>query len=55
MKAREKRESKSKRQICDSKSLWNRTRSPGWTDTEITLLKYGIKVYGVGNWEEIKK
>jgi hypothetical protein len=46
-----------KRTHCahDSKSLWNYTLSPGWTDDEMELLKVGLKKYSVGRWKKIKR
>ena len=46
---------KMKKQIHDSKSLWNYTRSPGWTEADIEMLKIGLMKYGVGKWKDIKR
>ena len=39
----------------DSKSLWNYTLSPGWTDKEIEVFVAAISKYGVGRWTKITK
>ena len=36
-----------------SKSLWNYTLSPGWTDDEVFILKLALQKFGVGNWQAI--
>ncbi len=41
--------------ISDSKSLWNYTLSPGWTDEEVDVLKIALKKYGIGKWKRIKR
>ena len=40
---------------ADSKSLWNYTLSPGWTDKEIEVFVAAIQKYGVGRWTKITK
>lgn len=36
-----------------SKSLWNYTLSPGWSDDEVDILKLALKKFGVGKWKKI--
>lgn len=40
---------------ADSKSLWNYTLSPGWTDKEIEVFVAALQKYGVGRWTRITK
>ena len=46
---------KTKKNIHDSSSLWNFTKSPGWSEEEIKMLKLGLKTCGVGKWQDIKR
>ena len=46
---------KYQKNISDSKSLWNYTLSPGWTNEEVDVLKIALKKYGIGKWKRIKK
>lgn len=41
--------------ISDSKSLWNYTLSPGWTNEEVEVLKIALMKYGIGKWRRIQK
>ena len=41
--------------IYDSKSLWNYTLSPGWTEEEVEVLKVALMKFGIGKWKRIKK
>ncbi len=41
--------------IYDSKSLWNYTLSPGWTEDEVEVLKIALMKFGIGKWKKIKK
>jgi len=41
--------------IHDSKSLWNYTLSPGWTENEVEVLKVALMKFGIGKWKRIKK
>jgi len=36
-----------------SKSLWNHTLSPGWTDEETRVLYLCLQKYGIGNYKKI--
>lgn len=36
-----------------SKSLYNITQAPGWSEDETDALKLAIKLYGVGCWNKI--
>lgn len=38
-----------------SKSLWNYTLSPGWKESEVTVLKMALMKFGVGKWKKIVK
>eukprot|EP01017_Pseudomicrothorax_dubius_P049554 TRINITY_DN9229_c0_g3_i1.p1 TRINITY_DN9229_c0_g3~~TRINITY_DN9229_c0_g3_i1.p1 ORF type:complete len:213 (-),score=38.03 TRINITY_DN9229_c0_g3_i1:23-661(-) len=38
---------------CESKSLWNYTLSPGWTQEEVQVLKKALQRFGVGRWKKI--
>lgn len=38
---------------CESKSLWNYTLSPGWTDEEVSILKKALQKFGIGKWKRI--
>jgi len=40
---------------ADSKSLWNCTLSPGWTQEENEILRSAIMKYGLGAWSIILK
>ncbi|KNC49009.1 uncharacterized protein AMSG_04752 [Thecamonas trahens ATCC 50062] len=40
---------------AESRSLWNYTLSPGWTDAEVDILTKCMMKYGVGNWSLYKK
>jgi len=40
---------------ADSKSLWNCTLSPGWTQEECDILRCAIMKYGLGAWTQIIK
>lgn len=37
----------------DSASLWNCTLSPGWTQSEVQVLRQALMKFGVGNWMKI--
>lgn len=37
----------------ESKSLWNYTLSPGWTDDEVFILKLALQKFGIGQWKKI--
>eukprot|EP00924_Labyrinthula_sp_SR-Ha-C_P003091 snap_masked-scaffold_50-processed-gene-1.58-mRNA-1 protein AED:0.08 eAED:0.08 QI:0/-1/0/1/-1/1/1/0/226 len=37
----------------DSKSLWNFTLAPGWTEKEAQLFRLLLIVYGFGKWTDI--
>lgn len=39
----------------DSKSLWNYTLAPGWTQKELEVLVASLKKYGIGRWARITK
>lgn len=39
--------------VGDAASLWNFTRSPGWTMKEADVLRYALKAHGVGRWVQI--
>eukprot|EP01103_Thecamoeba_quadrilineata_P001836 TRINITY_DN11695_c0_g1_i1.p1 TRINITY_DN11695_c0_g1~~TRINITY_DN11695_c0_g1_i1.p1 ORF type:complete len:266 (-),score=85.18 TRINITY_DN11695_c0_g1_i1:61-858(-) len=41
--------------VCsgDSKSLWNSTLSPGWTEEESGILHLAIMKFGLGRWKDI--
>lgn len=41
--------------IADSKSLHNYTLSPGWTISEIEILKTCLMKFGIGKWKKILK
>lgn len=41
--------------IHDSKSLWNYTLSPGWTEEEVEVLKIALMKFGIGKWRKILK
>ena len=41
--------------ISDSKSLWNYTLSPGWSNEEVEALKIALMKYGIGKWRRIQK
>jgi hypothetical protein len=36
-----------------SRSLWNYTLSPGWTDDEVFILKLALQKFGIGRWKKI--
>ena len=40
---------------ADSKSLWNYTLAPGWTQKEIEVFVAALKKYGVGSWTRITR
>jgi hypothetical protein len=46
---------KNHKSISDSKSLWNYTLSPGWTNEEVDVLKIALMKFGIGKWKRIKK
>ncbi len=46
---------KQQKNISDSKSLWNYTLSPGWTNEEVDVLKIALMKYGIGKWKRIKR
>mmetsp|Transcript_1448 Transcript_1448/g.2113 ORF Transcript_1448/g.2113 Transcript_1448/m.2113 type:complete len:193 (+) Transcript_1448:121-699(+) len=37
----------------DSKSLWNYTLSPGWTDKEVEVFRCALMKFGMGSWTQI--
>ena len=37
----------------ESKSLWNYTLSPGWSQEEVKILKLALQKYGIGKWRSI--
>jgi len=37
----------------DSKSLWNFTLSPGWSQFDAHILRLGLMRYGCGSWRDI--
>ncbi|KAI9503765.1 hypothetical protein GGI25_003849 [Coemansia spiralis] len=37
----------------DSASLWNCTLSPGWTQSEVQVLRQALLKFGIGNWTKI--
>jgi len=37
----------------DSKSLWNYTLSPGWTEKEVEVFRAALMKYGMGSWTQI--
>mmetsp|Transcript_34953 Transcript_34953/g.30796 ORF Transcript_34953/g.30796 Transcript_34953/m.30796 type:complete len:360 (+) Transcript_34953:115-1194(+) len=39
----------------DSKSLWNYTLSPGWSEFDAHILRLAVMRYGCGAWREINK
>jgi len=39
---------------ADSKSLWNYTLSPGWTNEACEVLRKAVIKYGCGNWKGIE-
>ena len=39
----------------DSRSLWNYTLSPGWDESEVSILRLAVMKYGVGKWQDIRK
>lgn len=39
----------------DSKSLWNFTLSPGWSEDEIKVLRLAIMRHGMGRWSEVQR
>ena len=39
--------------IADSKSLHNYTLSPGWTHTDVEILKIALMKFGIGKWKKI--
>ncbi|TNV82257.1 hypothetical protein FGO68_gene14884 [Halteria grandinella] len=41
--------------LFDSKSLWNYSLSPGWTQEEVTVLKIALMKFGIGKWTKIEK
>ena len=43
------------RHTADSKSLWNYTLSPGWTQKEIEVFVAALQKYGIGRWTRITK
>ncbi|KAL9654900.1 hypothetical protein ABK040_008690 [Willaertia magna] len=38
-----------------SKSLYNFSGAPGWSEQENRILRYGIMKFGVGSWSTIKR
>lgn len=40
--------------LGDAASLWNFSPSPGWTKTEVAILRLCLMVHGVGRWREIE-
>ncbi|CDW81052.1 UNKNOWN [Stylonychia lemnae] len=46
---------KDKKNICESKSLWNYALSPGWTQQEVEVLKIGLMKFGIGKWTAMEK
>uniref|UniRef100_A0A7S2SJH1 Myb-like domain-containing protein n=1 Tax=Mucochytrium quahogii TaxID=96639 RepID=A0A7S2SJH1_9STRA len=39
----------------DSKSLWNYTLSPGWTEREVQVFRIALMKFGLGRWTDIVK
>lgn len=39
--------------VNHSKSLWNYTLSPGWTNDEVFILKLALQKFGIGRWKQI--
>jgi hypothetical protein len=39
----------------DSRSLYNLTLSPGWTEEETTVLKLAVMKHSIGHWAAIEK
>lgn len=37
----------------DSKSLWNYTMSPGWTEKEVEVFRFALMKFGLGRWTRI--
>lgn len=37
----------------DSKSLWNYTLSPGWTEKEVDVFRIALMKFGIGRWSKI--
>ncbi|CAD8155447.1 unnamed protein product [Paramecium octaurelia] len=37
----------------ESKSLWNYTLSPGWSQEEVKILKLALQKFGIGKWRSI--
>ncbi|GBG33627.1 Hypothetical Protein FCC1311_098502 [Hondaea fermentalgiana] len=39
----------------DSRSLWNYTLSPGWTEKEVEVFRLALMKFGLGKWTDIVK
>ena len=50
---KENKESRDAPELSNSSSLWNYTRSPGWSNREIDILKIALQKFGIGKWRDI--
>jgi len=41
--------------VAESKSLWNYSLSPGWTQQEVEVLKLALQKFGIGRWRSIEQ
>lgn len=41
--------------VAESKSLWNYSLSPGWTQQEVEVLKLALQKFGIGKWRKIEE
>ena len=44
-----------KKNIAESKSLWNYSLSPGWSKEEVEILKKALMKFGIGKWTKIEE